>query len=57
VRFADRLVAAQGAGHFVGAAIPYEIYGFDPTYAQRTADEAGAELAWPQLIAFLRHAR
>lgn len=56
-RFADRLVAAQGAGHFVGSAIPYQIYRFDPTYTQRAADETGAELAWPQLITFLLRAK
>lgn len=57
VHFADRLIAAQAAGHFVGAAVPYQIYRFDPTYTQRAADESGAELAWPQLIAFLRHGK
>jgi hypothetical protein len=49
----DSLVAAQGAGHLVGAAVPYQIYRFDPTYTQRGPDEAGAEIVWPKLIAFL----
>jgi dienelactone hydrolase len=57
VRFADTLIAAHGAGHFVGASIPYQIYRFDPTYTQRAPDETGAELVWPKLIAFLRGAR
>jgi dienelactone hydrolase len=57
VRFHDILVAGQGAGHFVGAAIPYQIYRFDPTYTQRAVDETGAELAWPQLIKFLQRAK
>jgi dienelactone hydrolase len=57
VRFADHLVAAPGAGHLVGAAIPYQIYRVDPTYTQRVPDETGAERAWPQLIGFLRRPR
>lgn len=53
VRYSDTLVAARGAGHFVGAIVPYQIAPTDLNYTQRAQDEAGAEELWPELITFL----
>ncbi|HEY6960468.1 MAG TPA: acyl-CoA thioester hydrolase/BAAT C-terminal domain-containing protein [Gaiellaceae bacterium] len=54
VRPIDVLVVARGAGHYVGSWIPYGIYRHDPGDLQFAGDEAGAELVWPRLLAFLR---
>jgi dienelactone hydrolase len=53
VPYADTLVSARDAGHYVGSIIPYQLFLHDLTYTQQDADEAGAEIVWPKLVAFL----